>query len=121
MAHFAQIDESGVVTRVIVVNNSDIMDANGVESEEIGVRFCSNLLGGRWVQTSYNANFRKNYAGVGYIYDSARDAFIPPSPYPSWILDEVTCNWTAPIPKPDGEWEWDEESTTWKEVANDPS
>lgn len=106
--------------RVIVVNNSDILDAGGNESEIVGKQFCTNLLGGSWIQTSYNSNFRKHYAGIGYQYDQVRDAFIPPKPYPSWILDEQTCNWIAPSPKPDGEWYWDEEILSWKEIINDP-
>jgi hypothetical protein len=121
MAHFAQIDPNGIVVRVIVVNNSDIIDANGNESEEIGKQFCANLLGGSWVQTSYNSNFRKHYAGTGYTYDSQRNAFIPLKPYSSWILDEETCNWNAPLPQPEGDWYWDEESLSWKEIINDPN
>jgi hypothetical protein len=115
MAHFAQIDESGVVTRVIVVNNSDILDENGNESEQVGKNFCSNLLGGEWIQTSYNSKFRKHYAGIGYSYDHARDAFIPKKQYPSWVLDESTCTWVSPIPMPnDGEYFWDEEKQNWE-------
>ena len=76
MAHFAQIDSNSLVLRVIVVNNSDILDANGNESEEIGKQFCSNLLGGNWVQTSYNNNFRGKYAGIGDLYDSINEIFV---------------------------------------------
>ena len=114
MAHFAQI-ESNLVTQVIVVDNSDILDEAGNESEAIGVPYCTDLLGGTWVQTSYNASFRKNYAGVGNTYDSSRDAFIIPRPYPSWILNETTCIWEAPIAYPsDGEsYLWDEATQTW--------
>lgn len=93
MAHFAELDANGIVTQVIVVNNSELLD-NGVESESKGIAFCQSLFGGTWVQTSYNANIRKNYAGIGYTYDEARDAFIPPKPEgDNWILDEETCNW----------------------------
>ena len=114
MAHFAEIDSSGVVQRVIVVANKDTADANGNESEAIGVAFCQNLLGGTWVQTSYNAKFRKNYAGIGYTYDEGRDAFIPPQPYPSWALD-ADCNWQAPVPMPDDGkmYTWDEAAQAW--------
>ena len=93
MAHFAEIDENGVVLRVIVVGNKDTADANGVEKEHIGAAFCERLFGGTWKQTSYNGNFRKNYAGIGYTYDSDRDAFIPPKPFASWILNELTAQW----------------------------
>jgi hypothetical protein len=93
MAHFAQLDESNIVTQVIVVHNNELLD-NGVESEAKGVAFCQSLLGGNWVQTSYNGNTRKNYAGIGYSYDQTRDAFIPPKPEEGeWILNEDTCLW----------------------------
>lgn len=100
MAHFAELGMNNVVLRVIVVHNNELLDENGVEQEAKGAAFCRSLFGGTWVQTSYNANFRKNYAGQGFTYDSTRDAFIPPKPYPSWILDENTCQWQAPVPYP---------------------
>lgn len=95
MAHFAKI-ENDVVVQVIVVDNKDTADASGVEKEYIGAAFCERLLGGTWKQTSYNGNFRKNYAGLGYTYDAARDAFIPPRPSADATLDEVTCQWIVP-------------------------
>jgi len=98
MAHFAQLDENNVVTQVIVVGNRDCADANGVEKESIGIAFCERLFGGNWKQTSYNGNIRKNYAGIGYTYDAARDAFIPPRPGPEWTLNETTCQWVNPNP-----------------------
>lgn len=115
MANFAQIDNNNIVLRVIVVSNNDILDKNGNESETIGKNFCNKLLGGNWIQTSYNKNFRKNYAGIGYKYDSIKDAFIPPKPFPSWILDESTCNWKSPTPYPnDGNhYNWDEANLKW--------
>jgi hypothetical protein len=117
MAHFAQLDENNIVQNVIVVSNNDCLDADGNESESLGIEFCKKLLGTntKWVQTSYNGNFRKNYAGIGYTYDSARDTFIPPKPYKSWILVEETCQWTAPIPYPnDGKmYYWDETVKNW--------
>ena len=118
MAHFAKI-ENNVVTQVIVVDNKDCADASGVEKEYIGAAFCERLLGGTWKQTSYNGSIRKNYAGVGYSYDSERDAFIPPKPYNSWLLNEDTCLWNAPVPYPDdGErYIWDEATLSW--VSND--
>ena len=113
MAHFAEIID-GLVARVIVVNNADTA-SNGVEDGAIGAAFCAALLGGAWVQTSYNNNIRYNYAGVGYTYDTARDAFIPPKPFASWVLDEATCLWIAPVafPSAGGPWAWDEDTESW--------
>lgn len=94
MAHFAELDGNNVVKQVIVVSNNELLDESGNEVEQKGIDFCHNLLGGRWVQTSYNANFRKNYAGVGFVYDEIRDAFIPPKPDDGeWILNNDTCLW----------------------------
>jgi hypothetical protein len=123
MAHFAKI-EDGVVTQVIVVDNKDCADATGVEKESIGVAFCERLLGGTWKQTSYNGSIRKNYAGLGYTYDSERDAFIPPKPFASWILNEESCLWDAPVAMPEDagtgeppkQYTWDEATTSWVEV-----
>ena len=114
MAHFAQIDEQGTVLTVIVVNNSDILDENGQESEAIGKQFCTDLLGGEWVQTSYNNNFRKQYAAIGGSYDRVNDVFIVAQPYPSWSLDE-NFDWQAPVPYPDdnGDYGWDEDNQQW--------
>lgn len=115
MAHFAQLDENNVVIRVIVVNNSELMD-NDVESETNGIAFCQSLFPKtNWKQTSYNGNKRKNYAGIGYTYDAQRDAFIPPKPYQSWLLDEETCKWIPPFPYPEDEnkYKWDEDSISW--------
>jgi hypothetical protein len=122
MAHFAKI-ENNVVTQVIVVDNKDCADASGVEKEYIGAAFCERLLGGTWKQTSYNGSIRKNYAGVGYAFDAERDAFIPPKPYNSWLLNEDTCLWEAPVAMPadagTGEppkrYTWDEATTSWVE------
>jgi hypothetical protein len=88
MAHFAELDENNVVKRVIVVGNADTSDAHGVEKEHIGAAFCERLLGGTWKQTSYNGNMRKRYAGIGFVYNAALDAFVPPKPYPlgRWII-----------------------------------
>ena len=93
MAHFAELDESNTVKQVIVVHNNELL-VDGVESEQKGIEFCQSLLGGTWIQTSYNGNIRKNYAGIGYLYDPIRDAFIPPKPeIGEWILNEDTCQW----------------------------
>lgn len=115
MAHFAQIDENNIVQRVVVVNNNELLDANGVEREYIGAAFCTSLFGGTWIQTSYNRSFRKNFAGVGFSYDPDRDAFIPPKPYASWVLSEDTCTWEAPVPMPDDgqQYAWDEATVSW--------
>lgn len=115
MAHFAQIDENNVVQQVIVVHNNELLDENGIEQESKGIQFCQSLFGGNWVQTSYNASFRKNYAGQGYTYDSERDAFIPIKPYNSWVLNENTCKYEAPTSYPnDGKlYRWDEDTVSW--------
>lgn len=119
MAHFAQINEQGTVIQVIVVNNEDILDQNGQESEAIGKQFCQNLLGGEWVQTSYNNNFRKRYAGVGSSYDAVNDVFIAEKPYPSWVLDE-NFDWQAPVPMPGDNYVWDEDTGAWIEIEGIP-
>jgi hypothetical protein len=119
MAHFAKIDENNVVTQVVVVDNKDTADASGVEKEHIGAAYLESLLGGTWKQTSYHGNIRKNYAGVGYTYDADIDAFVPPKPYPSWVLDE-NAQWQAPVPMPDDGkmYSWDEETQSWVEVPS---
>lgn len=120
MAHFAQLDENNVVTQVIVVHNNELMDGTD-ESEAKGIVFCQSLFGAdtRWVQTSYNANFRKNYAGIGYTYDATLDAFVPPKPerFPSFVLDETTATWKPPVDRPtDTVYRWDEPSVSWVAV-----
>jgi hypothetical protein len=111
MAHFAELDENNIVKQVLVVPNS---------VEHYGELYLSRdlNLGGRWVQTSYNGNIRKNYAGIGYTYDEVRDAFIPPKPYPSWYLNGDTCQWQAPKQVPDLEnrYIWNEENLNWQLV-----
>jgi len=123
MAHFAELDVFLKVIRVLVVDDKDTKDPEGNENEEIGAKYLNDGLGGTWVRTSYNTQmnvhelggtpFRKNYAGVGFTYDVERDAFIPPSPFPSWTLDEATCSWEAPTPRPDGDYIWNEETQAW--------
>ena len=114
MAHFAQIDENNIVTQVIVIDNKDTADVNGVEKEYIGAAFCERLFGGTWKQTSYNGNIRKNYAGIGYSYNADIDAFVAPKPYASWVLN-ANAQWEAPTPMPtDGQmYSWDEATTSW--------
>tara|TARA_R110000744_G_scaffold13286_1_gene38774 strand:+ start:200 stop:520 length:321 start_codon:yes stop_codon:yes gene_type:complete len=106
MSHFAKINSSNIVETVIVA------EQDFINSGAVGDSFL-------WVQTSYNNNFRKNYAGIGYTYDKTRDAFIAPKPHPSWTLVEDTCQWTAPTAYPDDGkvYEWNEETTNWTEVV----
>ena len=120
MAHFAKLDENNIVVEVIVVDNKMLTNENGEEVESIGVDFINNLYGTNdvWKQTSYNGNLRKNYAGKGFLYDENRDAFIEPTaPYPSWILNEETCQWEAPVPRPTDiiHYYWDEDVKNWVE------
>jgi len=110
MAHFARLDNSNVVTQVIVVSNDDTSDSSGTEAESIGVAFCQKLLGSEtnWKQTSYNANMRGNYAGIGYTYMEnvatlgvgSTDIFIPQQPHASWTIDTTIAQWKAPITEP---------------------
>jgi hypothetical protein len=118
MAHFAKIGLDNLVTEVLVIANRETMDSTGVEYESIGVEFLKNMTGHEtWIQTSYNGTIRKNYAGIGYTYDSQRNAFIPPQPYPSWTLIEETCQWLSPVayPTDDKLYNWDEATLTWIE------
>lgn len=114
MAHFAKLDENNNVLEVHVVSNAAIDSSN---EEQSGIEFLTNWSGGytNWKQTSYNGNFRKNYAGVGYTYDPVRNAFISPKPFPSWILNEDTCKWEPPIPMPTDPhiYEWNEKKISW--------
>lgn len=113
MAHFAEVDENGLVLRVLVV--PDAQENRGQEflADDLG-------LGGTWVQTSYNARIRKNYAGIGMTYDNSRDAFIAEQPYASWILNEETCQWEAPVVYPEDGlmYAWNEETTNWEAIVN---
>ena len=118
MAHFAQIDGNNRVLNVLVVSNDDCKDENGNESEQVGIDFLKALIPDpsfRWVQTSFNGNFRKNYAGIGYTYNAGIDAFVPPQPYASWTLNTETAQWEPPTPMPSdgGMYFWDETTTSW--------
>ena len=95
MAHFTELGESNIVKQVIVVNNLELCDQDGFEVESKGVDFCTQLFGGTWIQTSYNANIRKNFAGIGFTYDEALDAFIPPKCHNEAELDTDTCTWNC--------------------------
>lgn len=124
MAHFAELDNDNIVLRVVRVEDSVILKADNTESELKGKQFLNSLLGSsKWVQTSMSRSFRKNYAGIGYSYDSTRDAFIPPKPYSSWTLNETTCLWEAPVPHPTGgtACDWDEENQEWINCGTPPS
>jgi hypothetical protein len=116
MARFAKIGLNNKVIEVLVVHNDVLKDSNGIEKEDIGIDFLTKLTGWAiWKQTSYNVNFRKHYAGIGYTYDEDRDAFIPKKPFNSWILNEDTCVWEAPISKPqdDNKYIWNESTLSW--------
>lgn len=125
MAHFAELDKDNKVIQVMVIDNSELLDESSQEQESKGKTFLSNLLGSdrKWVQTSYNHRIRKQYAGIGYYYDSDKDKFIAPRPFPSWSLGE-NDDWQAPVPYPDDgdsrggnkKYSWDEETTSWFEV-----
>jgi len=125
MAHFAKLDENNKVLAVHVVNN-DVITVNGIESEQAGIDFLTELHGHTlWKKTSYNARagvgFRKNYAGIDYIYDTEFDAFIAPQPYPSWKLDYTTFTWVAPIAQPSEVegywWKWSEINQEWIQIV----
>lgn len=115
MAHFAELDSSNTILRVIVIHNNELLDENGNESESKGISFCKSLYGENtnWVQASYNGNFRNFYPGEGYTYDAVNDTFIAPQPFPSWTLNE-NFYWIPPVPKPlEGLTDWDETTLSW--------
>ena len=133
MASFAKIGLNNKVIEVHSLHNDVLKDAGGIEQEVLGIDFLTNLTGWAvWKQTSYNTYggvhklggtpFRKNHAGIGYTYDEDKDAFIPKQPYNSWTLNESTCQWEAPVAKPDSEsgemYQWNEETTSWDEIVS---
>ena len=132
MAHFAKLDVNNIVTQVVVLHNNELLDENNVEQESLGIQFLHNMYkdSATWKQTSYNTfagahrlggtPFRKNYAGIGKIYDETKDAFMDQQPFPSWTLNEDTCNWEPPVPYPNEldengpiVYRWDESITNW--------
>ena len=123
MAHFAELDENNIVTQVLVIADEDTADEDGNEVEAIGIEFCQNLFGGTWIQTSYNDNLRRRFAGIGWTYDPDRDAFITSPPFPSWSLDE-NHDWQPPADKPypegfgeeDSRWYWNDAEEDWVEA-----
>lgn len=117
MAHFAELNPKNVVLRVIVVGNNDVDNLPFPESEPIGIAFCQSIFGAdtRWAQTSYNASFRHNYACAGFVFDPTAQAFIPPKPFSSWLLNTSTYQWAPPVPYPsdDKTYVWDETTQSW--------
>ena len=115
MAHFAEIDENNIVLRVIVINNNILLDSDGNEQETLGAEFCTQTFGGTWKQTSYNNNIRKNFASLGYSYNSSIDAFVPPKQFNSWVLDTEIAEYIPPVdmPNDENEYIWNEETTSW--------
>lgn len=111
MSHWAEIDSSNIVIRVLVGDNND---PNGDE----GYQWLLDNLGGTWIKTSYNKSIRKNFAGIGYFYDEKLDAFIPPKPFDSWILNESLCVWESPLPYPDDGaiYNWNEIDQIWQAI-----
>ena len=119
MATFAKLGLNSKVIESLSVHNDVLKDANGMEQEALGIDFLTKLTGWAiWRQSSYNNNMRKNHAGIGFSYDEERDAFIPPKPYPSWVLDEDTCLWDSPTPYPDdgNKYEWNESNQSWDSI-----
>lgn len=123
MAHFAKLDENDTVLEIVCVVNTELLDENGNESEVKGIEFLISWSGGHtnWKQTSYNNNFCKRYAVIGGSYDSQRNAFINPKPFASWVLNEDTCDWQAPVAYPEVSgkqaYEWNENTQAWDEIA----
>jgi hypothetical protein len=119
MAHFAKI-ENNIVSQVIVINNEVLENKDFPESESIGIAFCKSLYGSdtNWLQTSYNSNFRGIYASIGDTYDDELDAFLPPKPFNSWVINLITKLWESPVgPRPEGSWTWNESNLEWEEVT----
>lgn len=121
MAHFAKLDSNNIVTEVLVVNNAVLLTADNTESEINGKQFLNATFGpAKWVQTSYNGNFRKQYAGIGYFYHEENDIFVAPQPFDSWSLDE-NFDWQPPTPYPTGgeQYIWNEETLTWDTIIQE--
>jgi hypothetical protein len=115
MAHFAKIDSNNRVVYVTKVNNSILLDSEGIEQEQLGLDFLNNNIeSATWIQTSYNNNLRKQYAGIGYLYDPLNDVFISPQPFNSWVLDS-NFDWQSPVARPEDDnlYEWNETNQSW--------
>tara|TARA_R110001606_G_scaffold375732_1_gene534126 strand:+ start:68 stop:439 length:372 start_codon:yes stop_codon:yes gene_type:complete len=121
MAHFSQLNDSNVVIACNVIADSDCLDGDGNESEAVGVAFCEALWGGvgTWKQTSFNSRIRKNFGVLGTTYDATRDAFLEPKPFPTWVLDDTTCKWKAPVDMlvNDRVYFWNESAQTWDDIT----
>jgi hypothetical protein len=120
MAHFTKLNSENIVTEILVVGDGDILKADGTQSELKGKQFLNSLFGtATWKQTFEDGSSRKNYAGIGYTYDSERDAFIAPKPYNSWTLNETTCQWESPLSYPsDGKhYSWNESNIVWELIS----
>ena len=123
MAHFAEIDTGNRVLRVVAVDNRQLLDEDGNESEDLGIDFLKKHGAGEWRQTSYNTRsgvhklggvpMRANYAGIGWLWSEEHTIFHPPQPYPSWILNVANGEWVPPVPRPKGEWDWNEDEQKW--------
>lgn len=125
MAHFAKIDAENFVVEIIAIANEVLENLPFPQSESLGIAFCQSLYGEDtiWKQTSYNSNFRKHFAGIGYKYDQELDIFVAPKPTnnPSWVLNAQTADWEPPVPMPsDGAYYWNEPTTSWIEVPKPP-
>ena len=126
MAHFAEVDENNIVIRVVVFDNNALRDETNREIEALGQAALEAQLGGTWIQTSYNSKMRRNFAGIGMLWDETRNAFYNQQPFPSWTLNEETLEWEPPIALPDDAvqgraWEWNEEKKEWEENVRPPS
>lgn len=111
MAYFAELDENNIVVNIISVHNNELLD-NGAESEEKGIAFCNSIKQSRWIKTSFNGTIRKHYAGIGFYYNEEADVFVQPQPFASWTLND-NFDWVSPVPKPDGNFYWDEDEMNW--------
>ncbi len=124
MANFVELDKNNEVLRVVVVNDDYLKDENGNEVEQLGINHMESVYGTdtKWIQTSYNDNMRVRFGRVGYTYNETLDAFIPPKPYDSWVLNETTADWEPPIPKPEDDqiYNWNEETQSWDLVVPEP-
>lgn len=123
MAHFAQLDNNNTVIQVIVLDNKDLIDENGNENEELGIRVCRNIYGSdtNWKQTSYSNSSRTRFAGIDFTYNEEYDAFIPPKVFSSWVLNTTTLVWEAPFEPPDdgNSYYWNEDTVSWVQILEE--
>ena len=120
MAHFAEINSENEVVNILTIDNVDIVDENGNESEDVGRGVCASLNGeGTYIQTSYNSSIRERYAVIGGTYEPGADVFIDAQPYPSWVLNNSTHVWESPTPNPGGYDYWDEDNLSWVDTSGE--